>query len=153
MVAYPSLFQKSEYYLSKGYSLSLNVKWHGYILEIKHCHQSSKKTKNVRDPNLGMKMSDFHILVTNSQIRMIFLMIFFLKLLFIHLWSTAIKLSFIFSKKIIQISINGSDFWSQPKMSGFLQNDVWDPRSQDPNFLELWICHNMGDFVTGYTFY
>ena len=71
---------------------------------------------------------------------MIFLMNTALKLLFIHLWSIAIKLCFIFSKKISQMSINGSDFWSWPKMSGFLQNNVRDPRSQDPNFLEL--CSN-----------
>ena len=82
-------------------------------------------------------MSDFHISVNNSQIRMIFLMKIVLKLLFIHLWSIAIKLCFIFSKKISQISINGSDFWSQPKISGFLQNNVRDPRSQDPDFLGL----------------
>ena len=31
-----------------------------------HGYQSSKKTKNVRDPNLNMKMSDFHISVNNS---------------------------------------------------------------------------------------
>ena len=95
---------------------------------------SSKKTKNVRDPILGMKMSDFHISVNNSQISMIFIMKIVLKLLFIHLWSFAIKLCFIFSKEISQISINGSDFWTQPKMSGFLQNNVRDPRSQDPEF-------------------
>ena len=68
---------------------------------------------------------------------MIFLMKIVLKLLIIHLWSIAIILCFIFSKKISQISINGSDFWSQPKMPGFLQNNVRDPRSQDPDFLEL----------------
>jgi hypothetical protein len=44
----------------------------------------------------------------------------------------------LFSKKISQISINGSDFWSHPKMSGFLPKNVRDPRSQDPDFLELW---------------
>jgi hypothetical protein len=32
---------------------------------------------------------------------------------------------------------NLSDFWIQPKMSGILQNNVQDPRSQDPNFLGL----------------
>ena len=31
-------------------------------------------------------------------------------------------------------------FWSQQKMSGFLQNNVRDPRSQDPDFLELCPC-------------
>jgi hypothetical protein len=49
-----------------------------------------------------------------------------LKLLFILLWSLAIKLCFIFSKKISQIAING-----------FLQKNVWDPRSQDTDALEL----------------
>ena len=37
--------------------------------------QSSKKTKNVRDPNLGMKMSDFHFYVNISEIMLILLMI------------------------------------------------------------------------------
>ncbi len=100
-------------------------------------NQSSKKTNNVRDPNLSTKMSDFHISVNNSQIRMIFLMTVVLKLLFIYLWSVAIMLCAISSKKIGQMSINVSDFLFQPKMSGFLQNNVRDPRSQDPNFLEL----------------
>ena len=49
--------------------------------------QSSKKTKNVRDPNLGMKMSDFHISVNNSQIRMISLKKIVFKLLLIHFLS------------------------------------------------------------------
>jgi hypothetical protein len=68
---------------------------------------------------------------------MIFFMEIVLKLLFIHLWSISITLCFSFSKKISQISTNGSDFWTQPKMSGFLLNNVRDPRSQDPDFLEL----------------
>jgi hypothetical protein len=50
-------------------------------------------------------------------------------------WSIAIKLCLIFSKKISQISINRLDFCSQPEMSGFPQNNVRDPRSQDPDFL------------------
>jgi hypothetical protein len=66
-----------------------------------------------------------------------------LKLLFIHLWSFAIEVCFIFSKEISQISINGSDFLTQPKMSRFLQNNVRDPRSQDPDFLEL--CKELPD--------
>ena len=101
--------------------------------------QSSKKTNNVRDPNLSMKMSDFHISVNNSQIRMIFPMKVVLKLIFINLWSVAIILCAISSKKICQMSIIVSDFLFQPKMSGFLQNNVRDPRSQDPDFLELWL--------------
>jgi hypothetical protein len=101
--------------------------------------QSSKKRINVWDPNLGMKISDFHISVNNLHVMLIFLMKIVLTLSFIHLWSIAIKLCFIFSKKIYQISINGSDFWSQPKISGFLQNNVQDPKSQDPIFLELCI--------------
>jgi hypothetical protein len=99
--------------------------------------QSSKKTNNVQDPNLGMKMSELRISVNNSELRMIFSMIIVLKLLFIRLWLIAINLYFIFSKEISQISINGLYFWSQPKMFGFLQNNVQDHRSQDPNFLEL----------------
>jgi hypothetical protein len=99
--------------------------------------QTSKKTKNVRDPNLGMKMSDFHISVNKSQISMILLMTIVLKLSIIHLWSIVIKLSFIFCKKIYQIFIIGSDFWSPPKMSGILQNNVRDPRSQNPDCLQL----------------
>jgi hypothetical protein len=54
---------------------------------------------------------------------MIFLMKIAIKLLFIHLWSIAIKLCFIFSMNISRIFLNGSYFWSQPKMSGIL-----DPR-------------------------
>jgi hypothetical protein len=77
-----------------------------------------------------MKMSNFHISVNDSQI----------KLSLIHLWSIAIKLCRIFSKKIHQMSINGSDLRSQPKMSGFLKDNVRDPRSQDPDFLELWVA-------------
>ena len=50
---------------------------------------------------------------------------------FIQLWSIAIELCFILISKIIQIFTNGSDFWSKPKMSGFLQNNVRDPRSQE----------------------
>ena len=106
---------------------------------------SSKKTKNVRDPNLGMKMSDFNISVNNAQIRIIFLMEIVLKILIIHLGSFAEKLCFIFSRKISQITINGSDSWSHPKMSGILQNNVRDPRSQDPNFLEL--CDWLNPFL------
>jgi hypothetical protein len=55
-----------------------------------------------------------------------------LKLLFLHLWSFSIKLCFILSKEIGQMFINTSAFWTQPKMSGFLQNNV-----QDPDFWEL----------------
>ena len=50
-------------------------------------------------------------------------------------------LCLIVGKEIKQRSINVSDFWSQPKMSGFFQNNVRDPRSQDPDFLELWQKH------------
>jgi hypothetical protein len=54
--------------------------------------QSSKKTqKKVRDPILGMNMTDFHISVNNSQIRRTFMMKIVLKLLLIHLLSFAIK--------------------------------------------------------------
>ena len=81
-----------------------------------------------------MKMSDLHISVNNSQIRIIFLMKVVLKLIFINLWSVAIKLCAISSKKIGQMSIIVSDFLFQPKMSGFLRNNVRDPRSQDPDF-------------------
>ena len=77
--------------------------------------QSSKKTKIVRDPNFGMKMSDFHIFVNNSLIRMILILKIAPKLLFIHLWSIAIIICFIFSKKISQISIIRSYFWSLAK--------------------------------------
>ena len=91
-------------------------------------HQSSKKTKNVRNTNFVMKMSDFHISVKNSQTRRIFIMKIVLKLVFIHLWWIVIQLCFIFSKIMSQIFI---------KMYGFLQNNVPDPKSQDPNFLEL----------------
>ena len=56
-----------------------------------------------------------------------------LKLIFINLWSVA-------TKKIGQMSIIVSNFLFQPKMSGLLQNNVRDPRSQDPNFLELCAC-------------
>ena len=69
--------------------------------------QRSKKTKNVRDPNLGMKMSDFYISVNNSEIRLIFGMTIALKLLFIHLWAISSKLCIIFRKIISQMSING----------------------------------------------
>ena len=34
-----------------------------------------QKDKNVRDPNLGLKMSEFYISIDNPQIRLIFLMI------------------------------------------------------------------------------
>ena len=34
---------------------------------------------------------------------------------------------------------NWSDIWSQPNMSGFLQNNVQDPSSLDLDFLELWV--------------
>jgi hypothetical protein len=57
--------------------------------------QSSKKTKNVRYPNLGIKMSDFHISVNNSLIMMIIFKNIVLKLLVIHLWLIAINLCFI----------------------------------------------------------
>ena len=59
------------------------------------------------------------------------------KVLFIQLCSIVITLCFIFDSKISQTSTKGSDFWSPPKMSGYLQNNVRDPRSQDPDFLEL----------------
>ena len=107
--------------------------------------QSSKKTKIVRDPNLGIKMSDFHIFANKSQIRMFFLIKMGVKLLFIDLRSITIKFCFIFSKKTSQISINESYFWFQPKMSGFLQNNVRDPRSQNPDFLEL--CCNTDPYT------
>ena len=60
-----------------------------------------------------------------------------LKLLLIRLWSIAIKLCFNFNKKIFIISTNVSNFWFDPKISRFLKNNVRDPRSQDPNVLEL----------------
>ena len=72
-------------------------------------------------------MSDFHISVNNTQIRMIFLMKIVLKLLFIHFWSIAINICFIFSKKISQISINGSDFSSQPDVFKIVSG-ILDPR-------------------------
>jgi hypothetical protein len=87
---------------------------------------------------LGIKMSDFYTSVNNSQIRIIFFMKMVWKVLFIHLWSISIKLCFSFSKKISQTYTYESDFWSHPKMSGFFLNNVRDPRSQDPDFLELW---------------
>jgi hypothetical protein len=90
------------------------------------------QTENVRDPNLGMKMSVFHISEDNSLIRMISFKNIVLKLVLIHLWLIAINLCFIFIMEISQISISGSDFWSQPKMSGFLHtkntSGILDPR-------------------------
>ena len=59
-----------------------------------------------------------------------------LKLLCIQLCNCH-HIVFHFNNKISQASIKRSDFWSQPKMSGYLQNNVRDPRSQDPDFLEL----------------
>jgi hypothetical protein len=82
-------------------------------------------------------MSDFHISVNNSQNRMIFFLEIVLKLFFIHLWSIAIKLCLIFSEKGSEMSITGSDVWSWPKMSGFIKSNVRDPRSRDPDFLEI----------------
>ena len=99
--------------------------------------QSSKKTKHVPDPNFGKKMSDLYVFVNYSQIRITFVIKFVLKLEFIHLWSIDIKLCFMFSNKISHITINGLYFLSWTKMSGFIQNNIRDPRSQDPNFLEL----------------
>ena len=76
-------------------------------------------------------MSDCHIYLVNIQIRWIFLM----KIVFIHLiLENCQQIVFHFQQ---QNRSNGSDFWSQPKMSGFLQSNVRDPRSQDPDFLEL----------------
>jgi hypothetical protein len=71
--------------------------------------QSSKKTTNVRDPNFYMKISDFYIPLNNS---------------------IAIKLCFIFSKNISRIFINGSYFWSHPKMMDFSKkrSGILDPR-------------------------
>ena len=40
---------------------------------------------------------------------------------------------------------NWSDIWSQANMSGFLQNNVRDPRSLDLDFLELWVSQKMTD--------
>jgi hypothetical protein len=54
-------------------------------------------------------------------------------LLFIHLWSFAIKLCFIFWNKISQNIYKWIRFLV---MSGFLPNNVRDPRSHDPNFLD-----------------
>jgi hypothetical protein len=80
-----------------------------------------------------------------------------LKLFFIHLWSVATKLCFIFSKNISQISVNGSYFWSQPKISRFLQkmSGILDPRiptfwnSGSPNlFLTLGQINKVGDRLT-----
>jgi hypothetical protein len=62
-----------------------------------------------------------------------------LTLLVIHLWSIVIKLCSNFDNNISKISTNMYFFWFQPKMSGFFQNYVRDPRSQDHNFLELWL--------------
>ena len=42
--------------------------------------QSSKKTINVRDPNLVVKMSDFHFSVNNSQIWFLVLKLLFIQL-------------------------------------------------------------------------
>jgi hypothetical protein len=72
--------------------------------------QSSKKTKNVQDPNLCLKLSDFRISLNNSQKRLIILMNIGLKPLFIKLWSISIKLCFIFNYKMSKISKNGIHF-------------------------------------------
>ena len=90
--------------------------------------QSSKKTKkNVRKAKSGNKMSDFHIFFNKSKIRLIFIMKFVSKLLFIQLLSNCVSF-------LIEMSTNGSGFWSQPTMFGFIQNNVRNPISQDPAF-------------------
>jgi hypothetical protein len=49
-----------------------------YELSIVHiCTQSFKQTKNVRDPNLGMKMSDFHISVNIRKVLFVCLLVLF----------------------------------------------------------------------------
>ena len=53
-----------------------------------------QKDENVWDPNLGMKMSDFHISVNISRNKEDFLIKTCFKALFIHLWSIAIKFHF-----------------------------------------------------------
>ena len=57
------------------------------------------------------------------------------KLLFIQFCSIVIDLCFIFNNNISHICTDELDFGSLPKMSGFLQNNVWDPKSQD---LDIW---------------
>ena len=91
-------------------------------------HVSSKSPLNI-SPNppreVIPKMSEFNISWNNSRIRLIFLMQIILKPLFIQIWSIVLKFCFIF-KKLISTEV--FDFWSKPKMSGFFQNYVRDPR-------------------------
>ena len=73
-------------------------------------------------------MSEFQFSLNNSQIIS-------LQLLFVKICSIAIYLCPISNKNYARFVQMDQISVAQPKMSRFWQNNVRDPRSQDPDFL------------------
>lgn len=84
------------------------------------------------------KMSEFHIYVYDPRMRKIFWMRAVLKFALFNLRSIFFKSCLFFGQEKSQITWNGYNFLLTDKMAGFLQNNISDYRSQDPDILKLW---------------
>ena len=89
--------------------------------------QSSKKTKIVREPNLRLKMSEYHDSSNNSILITLFPTKAILKLLFAQLQSITKRLSLIFLQKLGLIVQSDGLNQKCPEFSKIL-SDILDPR-------------------------